>query len=460
MAGAARNATEVFTDHVLGLSWGDLPQAARGAAKAFFYDTLCVGVAGANAPHAEAVRTLVVGWGEGGRCSVLGQPGLRLPAPSAAFANAFQIHGQEFDCVHEAAVAHPLATIVAALLAEAQRSGPYRGEDLLAALVGGVDVVAGLGLAATTPLKFFRPATAGIFGSVLALARMKRLPRDTALDAVGYALAFASGTMQAHLEGKPALPIQVANAARGAVAAIDVAQAGLPGCRDTLDGPFGYLSLFETSTDIAPILDQLGQTFRICEVSWKPFPTGRAAQGGIVAIQEMVADKGLSADNLERLVYRGPPLIHRLVGRRPFPEMGPAHARLCLPWLAAVVLTKGAVGLEDFSPSSLSDERLHALAARVFVENNGDPDPAAFTPALAEARLSDGRTLSVAVTRQLGSPDWPLSRDQQLAKARACLAFGGLASVHAELTALLDRFETLDDVGGVFRLASGETSGD
>lgn len=451
------NPAEILIDHALGLEWSALPETARRAARTFLHDTLCVGVAGANAPYAEQVRAAAAGWGQGVECSVLGRPDIRCAAPQAAFVNAFQIHSQEFDCVHEPAVVHPLATIASVLIAEAERSGPYSGADLLAALAAGVDVAAGLGVAATTSLKFFRPATAGIFGCVAALARLKRLPRETALDALGYALAFAGGTMQAHAEGKPALPVQIANAARGAISAIDIAVAGLPGPRRSIDGPFGYLPLFETGFDLQPVLADLGRVFRIAEVSWKPFPTGRAAHGAIVATQALMRDHGLSADNLDSLTYRAPPLIKRLVGRATISDMGSAHARLCFPYLAGVVLTRGAVGLADFTPESLADPRLHAIAAKVTVEDDGNPDPAAFTPAVAVARTTDGRALQVEVSAQFGSPAWPLSREQHLEKAQACLAFGGLAVVHAPLAALMDHFEDLDDAAAAFRLAAGRT---
>jgi 2-methylcitrate dehydratase PrpD len=453
MASKPINPAEVFIDHALGLEWAALPARTQTAAKAFLYDTICVGVAGAKAPYGEALGAVVKSWGEGGGCLVLGRPGWRLPAPSAAFLNAFQIHAQEYDCVHEKAVAHPMATVTAALLAEAHRSGPYSGADFAAAVVAGVDVVAGLGVAASTPLKFFRPATAGIFGSVAALARLKRMARETALDAFGYALAFASGTMQAHVEGKPALPVQVANAARGAIAAVDIAQAGLGGPRHVLDGPFGYLTLSETAFELEPVLAELGQTFRIDEVSWKPFPTGRAAQGGIVAIQTLMREAGLTADNLASLTYKAPPLIKRLVGRPAIDAMGPAHARLCLPWLAAVTLTRGTVGLDDFTAASLTDPALLALSKKVAVEDNGNLDPATFAPAQAVAAFTDGREARVDVARQFGSPLWPLTRKEQIEKGAACLAFAGLSERHEGLVAAFEVFETLADASAAVSLA-------
>jgi 2-methylcitrate dehydratase PrpD len=385
----------------------------------------------------------------------LGRPDLRLPGPSAAFLNAYQIHSQEFDCVHEPAVVHPLATVAAALMAEAERSGPHAGADFLAALVAGADVVVGLGLAATSPLKFFRPATAGIFGSVVALARLRRVPRAVALDALGFALAFASGTMQAHVEGKATLAIQVGNAARGAVAALDLALAGLPGPHRSIDGPFGYLPLFETITDVAPVLASLGKVFRIAEVSWKPFPTGRAAHGGIVAIQALMRDHGLSVGTFDSLEYHAPPLIKRLVGRPALPDMTTAYARLCLPWLAAVVMTKGDIGLADFTGAALTHPQILDLAARVAVIDDGNPDPAAFGPARAIARFKQGAAAEVAVTAQLGSPLWPLTPTQHDEKARRCLAFGGLEPIHEALSAAIADLDRSQDVGPMIRLAAG-----
>ncbi len=444
------NAAERLVDHALSRDWDRLDTPVRRMAALFLHDSLAVGTAGARAPFAEAIRSAALSWGqvEGSGCAVLGHAMKDLPAAAAAFVNAFQIHGQEFDCVHEPAVVHPLATIAAVLLAEAQTSGAYDGATFLTALSAGVDVSVGLGLAARSPLKFFRPATAGVFGCVAALARLKQLEREAALNAFGYALAFAGGTMQAHVEGLPTLPVQIAAAARSAMQAVDLAERGLPGPRGAVDGPFGYLALFEDETEIGAVLAELADRPRIVEVSWKPFPTGRAAHGGIVAIQRLMAEHGVKAQTLERLTYSAPPLIHRLVGRAARPGMSPAYARLCLPYLGAVTLTRGGVGLQDFSADRLAEPAILALARRIEVVSDANPDPAAFTPAQATATARDGGQRSVAVHAQLGSPADPLSHAQHLAKARACLAFAGLEDRHAPLAEMMADFESVPDVGG------------
>ncbi len=439
------DAGEVLVDHALGLRWDEIGSAARTAAKTFLHDSLAVGVAGRNAAHADTILEVVRGWGDGDSASVLGRPGLRLPPHSAAFVNAFQIHGQEYDCVHEPAVLHPMATVLAALLAEAERGEPVDGRAFLTAIVAGVDVAVTLGLAATGPLHFFRPATAGIFGCVAAIGSLRAMNRERVLDAFGHALAFASGTMQAHVEGKPALPVQVANAARGALAAVDLARAGMPGVRHPITGPFGYFALLEVKEELAPALALLGAGHRITEVSWKPFPTGRAGHGGIVAMQRLMSEHGVRSDTLGRFEYHAPALIHRLVGRRAHAGMAPAYARLCLQYLAAITLLRGTVRLQDFTEASLSDRAVLELASRITVIPDDNPNPAAFVPARAMAWLADGREIVVDIAAQLGSPEWPLSREQQMTKAQACLAFAGLEETHHVLADSMADFEDARD---------------
>lgn len=446
------NPAELLVDHALGLRWANVPASARAMAVTFLHDSLAVGVAGVGAAHADAVLAMAQGWGEGQAAGVLGRPGVRLPAPSAAFVNAYQIHGQEFDCVHEPAVLHPMATLLAALLAEVERGEPVSGEQFLTAIVAGVDVAVTLGLAAPGPLKFFRPATAGIFGCVAGIASLRAMPREMALDAFGHALALVSGTMQAHLEGKPALPVQVAAAARNALVALDLARGGMPGVRDPLSGPFGYFALMEVREELDAAIALLAAGHRITEVSWKPFPTGRAGHGGIVAVQNLMA-RGLEAQNLVRLEYHAPPLIHRLVGRPAKPGMEPGYARLCLQYLTASVLVRGGIGLGDFTRAALDDPAVLAMAQKIAVVADDNPDAAAFVPACAIAHLNNGTQMIEDVTAQFGSPAWPLSPAEHGAKAQSCLDFAGLGNAAPALSEQIQSMEAAPDAVALIRAA-------
>ena len=450
---------DAMVGHGLGASIKDVPADARQAAKTFILDSIGVGIAGSAAPLAMPVRTAASRWAGGEVGRVWGRAGFRTTPANAAFINGFQIHCQEYDCVHEPAVVHPLATILSAIIAEVDgQERPVSGVDLMMAVIVAVDMAAGIGVSAKSALKFFRPANAGIFGATLGVARLRQLNSAQTKDALGYALAFCSGTMQAHVEGKPTLPIQIANAARGAIMACDLAQSGLEGPHDSLEGPFGYFDLFEDEVDTSDALKEIGHVWRISEVSHKPFPTGRAAQGGISLVQK-IKSRGVTADHVDSIILRAPPIIKRLVGRPIRSRLTANYARLCFQYSGALTLINGDVGLKDFTEDVLTQSQVHELGARIQVENDGNPDPAAFGPQTIIATLKTGEVFEETIEHLFGSPDWPMSRDQHLSKFRACCAFGwGEPDARAEdeLIQLTDSLETLDDSASLSRLAAKE----
>jgi len=444
------------------LTHSEFSQAAITAAKTFILDSLGVGIAGSKAPFNEAVFKTAMAWGQGDAAHIWGR-GLKAPAATAAYMNGFQIHAMEFDCVHEPAVVHPMATILAALSAEAETHERLSGRAFIEAIIIAVDIAAELGVAVKSPLKFFRPATAGLFGAALGIARLRGFNEAQALSAMGCALAQCAGVMQAHVEGKPTLPVQIAGAARAALIACDLTQAGLAGPESALEGPYGYFAMFEDEVDIESAVSSLGQIHRITEVSWKPFPTGRAAQGGIVLVQKL-REKGVSLDNLERLTLFAPPIIPRLVDRPVIENMSANYARLCFPYLAQIALGRATVGLADFTPKDLCDPDISARAKTISVKTNHVTDPAAFVPQSLEAVLLDGTVVNVEIDTLFGAPNDPLSDAQHMAKFQNCVEFGlnsdGLSEVNADKTAKrlirhVTELERLADCREVFAIASG-----
>jgi len=225
--------------------------------------------------------------------------------------------------------------------------------------------------------------------------------------------------MQAHIEASPQLAMQMGFAARSAVAAVELARRGMPGPRQPISGPFGYFALFDGAADPAPF-DGLGRAWRICELSHKPFPSGRATHGGIDGLQRLIAPHGIAPGAVRAARFLVPPLTHRLVGRPPLDGMTVAYARLCLGYVGAVCLRRGTVGIDDFTPSALADRETLAIAGRLGVVADGSPDPNALAPQRVEIDLADGRTLGCDIAEVLGSPARPLSPAAARAKFDGC----------------------------------------
>ena len=421
----------------------------RAAAERLIADTLAVSVAGLVAPWRGEVFDMLLDLGGGAEATVFGS-GERLPLVHAAMLNAYQIHCQEFDCLHEKAVVHPMATALPTLLGWAEREGGVTGAQLIRAIVVAVDIAVTLGLCSRAPMRFFRPANAGGFGATVGLAMLAGLNADQLRDAIGIYYGQCAGTMQAHEEGSPQLTMQMGFAARSAVTAVELARRGMPGPHAPISGQFGYFALFDGRADPAPF-DALGRSWRVLEVSQKPFPSGRATHGCIDAVQRLMREEGVTAGRVVTGRFHVPPLSAQLVGRPVTERMTPNQARLCLQYVAAVCLRRGNVSLEDFTATALADPATLALARRLAIIKDDNPDPNALLPQRAEINLVEGRMVACDISQVLGSPERPLSLETAKAKFAACWRWASrpAAEQGTALWEAVSSLDSLDDVGSL-----------
>ena len=417
MSATARLLEFARADHQLGPD-------TRAAAEHLLGDTLAVGAAGAPFSQDSGVLDAVARWGGAGEARALGSAE-RLPATSAAFLNGFRIHCLEWDAVHAAAVVHALSVVTAALGAAIDRRGGCDPEEALTALAVGVDVASGLGIASIGAMRFFRPATAGVIGGALAIARIERI--ESFADVLGLAYSQAAGTMQAHVEGSIALPIQIAAAARAAVTAVDLASAGVTGPHDVLEGPFGFFSIVEEG-DLRLYTDTIGARWRIEDVAVKPFPSGRASHGALGTLDALLGAGEIAAEDVVSVEAFVPPLVHRLVARPARADMTASYARLCLPFLAALMLLDKRIDPRRFTPATFADPGVLALAGRVSVTPDGSSNPNALEPQRLAVTLTGGPSIERDVRHTLGSPEAPMSAEQTRTKRALARELAGEAA--------------------------------
>ena len=449
-----------FAGHVVDTGYDDLPMSAVRATKTFILDGFGVGVAGSAGPWLDGLiaSTSLQGQGNDARVWVFGD---HLPASAAAMVNAYQMHNSEFDCVHEGAVVHAMTVPLAAAMAEAERRGSVDGRTLIAAATLGVDIAAHVGVASRAKLRFFRPATAGAFGAVAALGKLRGFDRETLINAYGIVLAQLCGTMQAHVDGGVMLAMQMGFNARNAVTAIDMAERGLSAPASVLEGEFGFFPLFEGDYDLAPSLDALGKIWRIEEIAHKPFPSGRATHGVLDGLLTLMREHGFSSNDVQQVTCRVPPLTAQLVGRPILDVMETNYARLSAPFVLASALINGQVGIEDFGPDSLRDESRLDLGRRITVEIDDNPDKNALTPVSVTVSLRGGITHDITMDVVYGNPNKPLTRDAHLEKFRRnwTLAKHSLPIVQAdELITLVDELEGVGDIGALVDLMVAPSS--
>ncbi len=416
--------TEALSAHAAQTRYADLPREVTDVAVGLIRDSIGVAIAGAAHPSSQRLRGLADYWGVSSESRIWGTS-RRSSAPVAAMTVAHQMHCFEFDCIHEPAVVHPLTVVLPSLIAAIERDSggvSLTGRDLITAAVVGVDVAAGIGDVVTTPLQFFRPGTAGIFGAICAIGNALRLPERTISNAIGIGYGQVSGTMQPHVEGSDLLPLQVGFNARNALVAVDLAVAGQEGPRHTFEGPYGYYRLIEAGGTPDKLEASLGRMWEVTRVSYKPFPSGRATHAAIDGMLRL-RRSGVDPSTIDRIVCRVPPMIHQLVNRPLEPSQTPGAARLNLAFLAASAILDGRVDLSTTALDRLSDPTVHELARKVEILIDDNPNPNAFDPQTFEIHAA-GRVESVTVDYSLGSPGHSLDPDEQIAKFQSCVEFG------------------------------------
>ena len=369
----------------------DISQTALGATKRFLLDTFGVAAAAARSQEFKLVSGLLKRWG-GAPESTLWFTGDKGPGPAAALLNGTLVHSQEFDSTHPSSV-HPMSSVTAATMAVAEQAGEVSGRDFLAAVAIGADLACRVGMGCKRGLMFYRPANCGAFGAVAACARLSHMRPDQTMDAMGVLYSQQSGTLLSHSQGSLVNTMQPGFAARSAVLSINLAQAGMGGPRDVLEGQYGYYQLFEGgSYDTGPVLEGLGERYEVENLRYKPFPSGSLTHGAVEAAIRLRNDYGVKPSEIQGVTVTAPELNVRLVGRPAvMGSMTTQGARLCLPLCVAVALLRGDVWVSDFEGAALEDEEVYELASRVEVVVNPDiTDPRVSAPVFVEVRTKQG----------------------------------------------------------------------
>lgn len=438
-----------LVDFVINTGFDDLSEDALDYIKIFLMDTLAVGVGGLCSPGADIVLKSTQNWGVGKQARVLGRPGLALPAPTAAYVNGYQIHALEWDGLHEYSVVIAMCVCVAALMAEAEQH-TASGRNYALAFCLAVEVAVTLGWASKSAPRFFRPAVAGLMGAAMGIAKLRGFNSEQTLQTLGLAYSQASGTMQAHWEGEMMLAIQVGVAARAAIGAADLAEAGAQAPVDVLLGKFGFFTLFETADNIDDYLDKMGTRWAITEMAHKPFPAGRATQSVLTMFMEIFESHTLPVDEIEKIIVRVPPLIMLLVGRPLTESMTASYARLCLKFIGPMMLLNGEIDPRLFPNRSAPSPEIKALGERFQIELNDITDPNALGPQSMNIIMKDGREFHADCADPYGAPANPMKRTAREAKVKKCFEVGGYKGDPQKLIDMIEELTTLGDMRTLF----------
>ena len=346
-------------------------------------------------------------------------------AVNAALAGGINAHADETDDSHPESFSHPGCGVVPAALAMAEREGSGGG-DLLRAVVFGYDLATRSTMAIGAERLYHEHhrsshSFAALFGAVGAAAALAKLDAEKCRWALSYAAQQVSGIAcwardEEHVE--KAFDFG-GMGARNGVAAATMVQAGFSGVDDVFSGPRGFFEAFGGDPGI--LADGLGARFEVMNTHIKKWSVGSPIQAPLDALEFLIDDHQLTADNVARIEVRICEAEAHVTDNRDMPD-------ICLQHCLAVLLIDGGldfVSIHDYA--RMSDPAVRNLRKTISLVADANLPR---REGVVTVTSADGRKLTCHVPYVRGTTNNPMTRGEVDAKA-----FGLMAPVLGDVRA-------------------------
>ena len=384
---------DTLADFLVGFQFESLEPATVEQTSYVILDTMGAIAGGAAEPEMRAL-TAKLAVSPAGEASVIGT-GKKAVSAAAAFLNGTAGTFLEMDEGNRFAKGHPAIHALPALWALAEIRD-LSGIALMEALVLGYEVGARIGIAAAMRPDMHPHGTWGTVGAAAAVAKLLGYDagkmRETINVASSLTLATSKRTM---LEGGTVRNAYAGIANRMALMAIDLVEAGFVGERDSLSSVFGRV--VSEKFDTARMIDGLGN------------------HGALDALDALLATEKVAADAIERVDVASYLYAAELDDQSPRNTLA---GKFSVPFAVATRLVRGSSRVENFTWDAVRDERVQALAKRVFVSEDKAMTAMLpqFRPARVDLKLRDGRMLTATVEANRRDDQDPYSRDELTGK--------------------------------------------
>lgn len=338
-------------------------------------------------------------------------------ARTAAFMNSLYGHGAELDDGNKRAAGHPGVHLIPAVFALSDKLNKS-GDDVLQALATGYEAFIRLSSAAQPGMVargFHSTGAVGTLACAAACARLYGLDAQGIEDAIALATTMTGGLLS-YGDSRPAIkPLNPGKAAENGMLAAMLANEGVQGPTEALEGQNGWFHAF-TDEVHEDYLKGSGHLL-LHDCYFKLYPSCRHTHCGIdaaVALHDRV-----QADDIEKVnVYIYPNAI-RLAGLK-IPK-DKDETKFSIPYTLACALLNGSYGTADMDPPRLSKDVLDLIDKISLISDTSMEDrEKGIRGTKVEVILKDGRREEETVLVPKGDPERPLTRADIVNKLIIC----------------------------------------
>lgn len=422
-------------------------------------DTVGVAIASTGEPAEQVLQAWAARQGSAGRASVW-TTGRAASVSHAALLNGTAAHQLDYDDISPNTPMHPSAVLMPALVAVAEDRG-LDGRRIVEAYDVGAATFRAVAELLPQHVHYARgwhtTATVGRLAAVAAIVRLVGGSTGTARHALGIVSSQVAGSRPNF--GSMTKPLHAGCAARDAVMAVELAEAGFTANPDELEARDGFFDRYG-DPDLAPVGDPgetLAERLEHWAETWpndwglKSYPACYGTHRGIDAALALRSRVDPAAVETIRVTVH-PRGTTALV---PFPPESATAAKFSLEYAVASALVRGPVRLADFVDPAFTDPEVRTLMHRVVVSELAEPPtgPGGTAGGYAVVEVVDrnGRREVERVDVTRGDARAPLTDAELFDKFDDCCATGGWSRDDA--TRLLETLTALvaggpvEDVG-------------
>jgi len=451
---------ELFVDFSHKTTYADIPLRTVKATKSVLIDFFGVMLGGTASRQSRLCADIVNKWAGIPKATVFPTGG-KVPLHTAVLVNCTAGRALDYDDVHEQAHVHATVAVVPTALAISETK-QINGREFLVSIVLGFELLARIGLALTKG-----PGATGMsttyqgasLAAALVGAKLLQLDPNATRNAVGIAYSQLAGNQQVIREGVDLMIIQQGLSAMSGMVAVELAQMGLTGPKEVLSGRYGYFPVYHPGRhDISAFAKNLGKEWEIENTSLKPFPCCKHLHTAVQAALDLRAEHCFSPEEIAEVQVRIGTEAYDMVCEPIAVKRNPStlvDAIYSMPYALSVALTKGRIGLEDFTIKAIKRQDMLKFAEIVHpirdmnIKKIGDKG----RPAWVTIKLKNKKELRSYKEVVKGNPDIPMSKEEVNAKFFDCLAYAGYPeNVANRLLEALEHVENIDDISTLVSL--------
>jgi 2-methylcitrate dehydratase PrpD len=446
----SENLTVDLAVELTALQTGDLTQDDTLQLQKLILDHIVVAIAGSVQPWGRMLTTWAERHGAVGNAPLIGS-GRMVGAATAGLVNGTSAHGYELDDTHDASMSHPSVAVITAALAIGSELGSP-GRDILPAIVAGYEAMGRIGIAANAlgvlthghhPTCLFGP-----FGAAATASKLMGLDSDGMARAWGLALSMASGVNQFAFEPKGTMVKRMHGGipAQNGIIAAQLAEIGVAGPIQALDGPLGFFKVFGRDPDPSRLKKKAHEPFEIHNISVKPYSCCRKFHSLIDALEQATDGFHIDTGSIARIRVHSPETAiagHQMT--RPDSVMA---AQYSMPYIVGATMAYGPSRFDAYGDDFHADRRILDIVDRVEVVHEAAFDPMVppKMPHAVDLELKDGSVKSVSILDSLGTPERPLSHTGVVDKARALVDTVDRDIDLDQIIATIEALPQLDDI--------------